>query len=60
VAGAVIGGKQIKKKLDSQKAKRAGASGNGGYDPEAELEKAIHRVRELEREGAESVEGADS
>jgi len=44
----VIGGKQIKKKLEERKAKANEATDGDNYDPEDELEKALQRVRDLE------------
>jgi hypothetical protein len=49
-AGAVAGGLHLKKKREAEKASAAAATATDGYDPEAELEKAIARVRELEEE----------
>ncbi|MDR2502320.1 MAG: hypothetical protein LBC78_03620 [Oscillospiraceae bacterium] len=46
-AGAVTGGIHLKKKHDAEKASAAAETAADGYDPEAELEKAIARVREL-------------
>jgi hypothetical protein len=48
-AAAVLGGIQMKKNQDAAKAAEAAISSeNDEYDPEAELEKAIQRVKELE------------
>jgi len=47
-AGAVVGGKQIKKKIEERKAGGVIETESDGYNPEAELEKAIERVRDLE------------
>jgi hypothetical protein len=48
-AGAVAGGLHLKKKLDASKTETAQAS-TDSYNPEAELEKALARVRELDAE----------
>ena len=52
VAGGVIGGREIKKRRDGRNADNGAvnASGDDDYDPEAELEKALARVRELEKD----------
>jgi hypothetical protein len=49
-AGTVAGGLHLKKKRDAEKAADAAQASADSYDPEAELEKAIARVRELETE----------
>jgi len=54
--GAVIGGKQIKKKLEERKAKVGEATDGDSYDPEDELEKALQRVRDLESDNETPVE----
>ena len=49
-AGGILGGRELKKRNESQNTE-AGAGDNAessGYDPETELAKAIARVRELE------------
>jgi hypothetical protein len=50
-AAAVAGGIYLKKKRDASTAAEAAQAAADSYDPEAELEKAIARVRELESEG---------
>lgn len=52
-AGAVAGGLHLKKRRGTRKESAAAESSGDGYDPEAELEKAIARVRELVEEDCE-------
>jgi hypothetical protein len=51
-AGGIFGGREIKKHKDAKEvsAEKTGASVEEEYDPEAELEKALKRVRELSDE----------
>jgi hypothetical protein len=44
----VIGGKQIKKKLEARKVIADEAADDDSNTPEAELERALQRVRDLE------------
>ncbi len=51
-AGGVVAGMKAKKRHDAQKAAAAERqTSREGYDPEAELKKALERLKELEREG---------